>query len=181
MDIGIISARYAKALFLFANLEKQTDIVYSEMSHFRQLFMQMEELRKVATNPLLSADCKTEFFIEACRSKAGADVSKCVCRFLSLAVQKGRAEFLPFIATAYIGFYEKEQHITRAQLITAQSLNDDSRSRILRIIEKRTGNTIRMEEKTDRNLKAGFILTYDDYRVDASLRGQLKRLSRRWN
>lgn len=181
MNTGIVASRYAKALLDFAAITGDAETVYAEMQQLRRNFRELAMLRTALSNPALSSSRKKELLVEAARLNPDTKVSQSTRRFIELVVKKGRAEVLPFMVISYMEAYEKAHRITRAYLTTASPVAAEIRERMLNLVHGRTGNTIQLHVQTDANLKAGFVLSYDDYRVDASLRGQLEQLRLSWN
>lgn len=83
---------------------------------------------------------------------------------------------MPFIATSFVRQYEQARQITRAEVIVAQPITEATEERLRNIIAKRTTGVVNLDVRIDSSLRAGFILQYDDNRMDASLRGKIERL-----
>lgn len=181
MNTGIVASRYAKALLYFATQKGEAEMVYAEMQQLDRNFRELPALRNIPNNPVLDNAQKAAVITEAARLNDDSEVSNSTQRFIRLVVNKGRAELMQFIATSFLSAYEHEHHITRAYLTTAEAVAPEIRERMLRLVRNRTGNAVQLHVQTDPELKAGFILGYDDYRVDASLQGQLRQLRRRLN
>lgn len=181
MNTGIVAARYAKALLYFATQNGEAELVYAEMQQLDRNFRELQALRNIPNNPILDNAQKNAIITEAARLNDDSEVSNSTKRFIQLVVSKGRAEMFPFMGTSFLNAYEHQHHLTRAYLTTAEAVAPEIRERMLKLIRKRTGNTVQLHVQTAPELKSGFILTYDDYRVDASLQGQLRQLRRNWN
>ena len=54
MDLGIVSTRYAKALLLFAEQNKEEDKVYAETSVLAETFLHVPALQQALINPVLT-------------------------------------------------------------------------------------------------------------------------------
>lgn len=65
MNTGIISNRYAKALYAYALEEHSEDKVYSEMQILNRSFMEVRRLRFVMVSPVLSAKDKASLIYTA--------------------------------------------------------------------------------------------------------------------
>ena len=64
-----------------------------------------------------------------------------------------------------------------AVLITASEADIKTEKLILEMVTKRTGSTVELEKKIDPELIGGFVLELDNLRWDASLSGELKKIS----
>lgn len=176
MNTGVISKRYAKALYEFAeetNAEKQ---VYQEMSTLATSFLQVPELRKALDNPLLPVDAKIDLLCNA----AGGKVSQEVKRFISLVLREHRENFIQFMACSYIDLYRKNNNILIGRLITATPVGKRIEDRMRMIVAKGTHGTVEFETVVDPSIEGGFILDIDFNRLDASIATQLNRVRRQF-
>ena len=157
MDIGIISSRYAKALYRFAGQNKEDAQVYSEMQCLDANFRKTKALSTALLSPVLSDEQKSNLLLAAA-SYAGKEVSESTRRFLYLIVKKKRADISHFMATSYTSLYEREKHLTTGSLVTACPISEQLIARIKALIEDKTGNTVHVETKIRPELGGGFIL-----------------------
>ncbi len=175
MDIGIIAARYAKALLRYATENGEEDRVCREMNALSQACTALPRLQAAMLNPVLPAESKTKLLATACSPEE--KVSGSAARFIDLVVSNKRADLMLFIATAYDALYRRTKRITRGRLTVAAPVGKDTIARMQQLVESKAGGTVEFEVKTEPAIGGGFILDYDTYRLDASLRTRLKRLS----
>lgn len=175
MDIGIISKRYAKSLLAYATAEKQEERLYREMERLSQSYQEVHSLSTTLANPVLATATKTELLNTA----AGGDASKVFQRFVQLVIKNGRLEMMPFIARSYLALFRKQRNLMPGSLIVPVSIDAKTLERLTKTIEKLTQQTIQFSVKVDPEIGGGFIIEYDSYRLDASLRTQLMRLRRK--
>ena len=154
MNTGIVASRYAKALLRFAEENQEESRVYQEMLQLRRSFQQVNTLTAALLNPIFSNEKKVELLTAASLSPECKDASTSTRRFLQLVVEKKRTEMMPFIATSFVRQYEHLRNI----------------------VAKRTAGVVNLDVRIDPSLRAGFILQFDDNRMDASLRGKIERL-----
>lgn len=176
MNTGIVASRYAKALLRFAEDNKEDACVYQEMLQLHRSFQQVNTLTATLLNPIFSNEKKVELLTAASLSPERKEASTSTRRFLQLVVEKKRTEMMPFIATSFVRQYEQARQITRAEVIVAQPITEATEERLRNIIAKRTTGVVNLDVLIDPSLRAGFILQYDDNRMDASLRGKIERL-----
>lgn len=81
-----------------------------------------------------------------------------------------------FIASSFVRKYETATQITRAEVIVAQPITETIEARLRNLVAQRTNGVVNLDVRIDSSLRAGFILQYDDYRMDASLRGKIEQL-----
>lgn len=172
MDIGVISVRYARALLksaMEASLEAQ---VYQEMQTLMNSYLEVPELRFTIDNPMLDKETKRQLIETAC----GKGLSALTKRFIILVLQEGRESTLQFMAASYITLYRKQKNITRGRLITATPVSQETEQRMRNMVERRTNGTVEFESEVNPDIIGGFILEYDTYRMDASVKNKLNSI-----
>lgn len=177
MDIGIVASRYAKALLRFATEQMEEDSVYADMQVMSKHFCEVPQLNASLINPILTNAQKVSLLTAASASSANK-TSKSSRRFVELVVENNRTELMHFIATAYLSQYERQKNMTTVHLTVAQPISKEAQDRMRKLVEQRTQCSVQMQTQVNPQLKAGFVLEYADYRMDASLRGQFERLRR---
>ncbi len=176
MDIGIVSVRYAKALLKFAVENREEEQVYLEMETLASSFQSVPALQSALLNPVFAASQKVKLLETACAGSKTLSVS--TLRFLRLVIEKKRAELMMFIANSYVTLYRKSKQIIKGRLIVPVKIKEEVSQRLRHIIESKTNTQMEFEVCVDKEIEGGFILEYDTYRLDASLRTQLSVLHR---
>ena len=172
MDLGVISVRYARALLKGALAEKQEDKLYKDMQILLQSYIEVPELRITIDNPMLSTDKKQAVLEAAC----GKDVTSLTKRFIALVLKEDRETALQFMAASYITLYRKHKNITCGKLITATAVTQEVETKMKQMVEDRTQGSVEFNAEVDEGLIGGFILEYDDCRMDASVKGKLRSI-----
>lgn len=164
--------RYARAL-LKASLDAGVeDKVYSDMQILAQNYITLPELRKAVDNPMLSKELKEQLLVAAVGNNP-CDITR---SFLSLVLNEARESILQFMANSYVTLYRKQKNIISAKLITAAEVTKSIEDRMRHLVESKTNGTVQFETSTDPELIGGFILEYDTYRMDASLKTKLNTI-----
>ena len=176
MDLGIISMRYAKALLKFAAEHKEEERVYAEMGNVTAVFAKVEALQHALLNPVLTDAQREQLLATAAGSEK--DLTATTRRFIHLVVTKGRADMMQLIARSYGTLYRRERHIIEGSLTVPVSLTPELTERLRSIVEKRTDWRVDFSVKEDKELLGGFVLQYDTYRLDASVKTQLQKMKR---
>jgi F-type H+-transporting ATPase subunit delta len=174
MDIGIISTRYAKALLRYALEQHQESPVYEDIRALSQAFLQEPRLLVAMKSPVVSAQQKTALLGKA--AEHAGQLSPTTARFLELVVTNGRADMAGFIAHAFLRQYCAHRHITPAQLTTAVEMPAAITEQLQRLVEHKSDSKVVFTKKVDPAIGGGFILRYDTYQIDASIRTQLEKL-----
>lgn len=176
MDIGNISTRYAKALLRFATENGEEAQVYEEMSALADNFSAVPELQKAMLNPVVAVDKKERLLHIACASKGQLTASS--KRFIRLLLDKDRSEMIMFVANSYGTVYRRVKHIVKARLILPCKTDKKLIDRMRRMVKAKTKSDIHFKVEEDPAIGGGFILEYDTYRLDASVRNQLALIRR---
>lgn len=172
MNIGVISVRYARALLQCSIDAQLADKVYSEMHTLAQSYLSVPELKFTIDNPMLSKDSKSQLLITA----AGSDVSELSKSFINLVLKEDRESVMQFIANSYITLYRKHKNIIRGKLITAAPVTPAVEQKMMQLVESNTNGTVEFETEVDADIIGGFILEYDTYRMDASVKSKLNAI-----
>lgn len=169
MDLGLISVRYARALLKASDGEKLSQEVYSDMKTLAAQYVEVPELGAAIANPMLSPEQKKEILLAA----TGNSACSLTQRFISLVLSEGREDIMRFIAGSYITLYRKQNNLVRAKLSTAARLSSDTEVKLRNLIESQTKGTVEFHSTVDPELIGGFVLEYDTYRLDASVKSRL--------
>ena len=172
MDLGVISVRYARARLKSATELKLEDQVYKEMQTLSRSFLEVPELRFTIDNPMLSKDKKLKLIVTAC----GENVGELTKKFVALVLKEDREKTLQFMAASYITLYRQQKNIIRGSLTTAAPVSKDTEDRMRRMVESKTKGTVEFKTEVDPNIIGGFILEYDTYRMDASVKSKLNKI-----
>lgn len=172
MDIGTLSTRYAKALLQYATKKHQEDNVYKDMDSMLHAFLHIPSLRHTLNNPVIKDEDKIQLLLHS----AGTEQSVCTKDFIALIVSKKRTDIISFMANSYLNQYRKYKNITIGRLTTAYEMDAENVKRLQEIVEQRCKGQVTFTVQKDESLKGGFILEYDTYRLDASLKEQLHRI-----
>ena len=175
MDIGIISSRYAKALFSLAKEKGLESRVYEDMKMLANSFSDEPGLEDVINNPIIPADEKFKLLITA----GGVEVSDLYKRFIHLLLEHKRENFLLFMAHVYIHLYREDKRITRVLFSTAVPVNDEVKEHLQNKLKEETGSTIEFSGIVQPELIGGFRLRIGNYRIDASYATQLRDIRHR--
>lgn len=169
MDIGVISVRYARALLKGATAQKQEDELYARMQTLLGSYQEVVTLRQVIDNPMLKKDKKREILEVA----AGGNANELLTNFFSLVLKEGREGLLIFIANAYITLYRKQKNIIQGKLTTAVPVTEAIEEKMKNLVAANTAGKVEFNTKVDPDIIGGFILEYDTYRMDASVKTKL--------
>ena len=174
MDVGTTSSRYAKAFLAFATENKEDEQVYKEMQTVAEAFIQLPQLQSLLKNPAVSDAQKIELLENACTSSG--ILSKSTGRFVRLITQNKRSEMMMFFANSYISMYQKSKNFIKGKLTVASPVSQAMQEKMQDVVEKLSQSKVEFEVSVNPRIGGGFILEYDTYRLDASVKSKLNTI-----
>ena len=172
MDIGVISVRYARALLKSAVEQKLDETVYREMQLLAKSYVDVPQLRQTIAGPMLSKDKKETLLLTA----VGGEPTPLTRAFIALVLKEDREPVMQFIANSYVTLYRQEKNVIRGRLITAARVSPATEQKMRRMVESKTNGTVEFETEVNPDIIGGFILEYDTYRMDASVKAKLNTI-----
>ena len=178
MEAGAISMRYGKALFNFAIGRKVEDAVYQDTFTLSQNLLKKPRLKEVLVSPILPKSDKRELLLTAA---GGKDVvTQEFSRFVDLVLQERREAYIQFMVMMYIDLYRKHRHVSTATLITATPVSKAIEERVTSSSSHLLKTKMELKTVVDPSIEGGFIFDINDYRLDASIATQLKRVKKQF-
>ena len=172
MDIGVISVRYARALLKSATDAGIEEAVYTEMQTLAKSYVEVPQLRFTIDNPMLSKDKKEALLTTAVGNKSSALTKT----FIQLVLKEDRESVMQFIANSYVTLYRQQKNVIRGRLITAAAVTSATEQKMRQMVESKTNGTVEFETEVNPDIIGGFILEYDTYRMDASVKTKLNSI-----
>lgn len=172
MDIGVISVRYARALLKSATDQKLEEKVYQEMMTIAKSYLEVPQLRQTIDNPMLSKDKKQMLLLTA----VGEKPSELTKSFIQLVLKEDRENVMQFMANSYITLFRKQKNVIRGKLTTATRVSAQTEQKMRQMVESKTNGTVEFETVLNPDIIGGFILEYDTYRMDASVKAKLNSI-----
>ncbi|MDR0668031.1 MAG: F0F1 ATP synthase subunit delta [Prevotellaceae bacterium] len=176
MNDGHIAKRYAQALMDYAVAHDEDELLYRRMKSLSETLSEMPHLKNALANPMIAPDDKRQLL----RNIAGDDAEKTFLRFAQLLIDNKREPMFWNIALNYIALYRKIHRIGKVVLTSVEPMPTTITDRILQNLIAKTYNSVELENRIDKSIKGGFILQIDDWRLDASVAGQLEKLRRQF-
>ena len=172
MDIGVISVRYARALLKSATEQQLDDAVYQEMQLLAKSYIDVPQLRQTIDNPMLSKDKKETLLLTA----VGGEPTPLTRAFIALVLKEDREPVMQFIANSYVTLYRQQKNVIRGRLITAARVSPATEQKMRQMVESKTNGTVEFETEVNPDIIGGFILEYDTFRMDASVKAKLNSI-----
>jgi len=171
MDSGIISNRYAKAIFQYASALKEENRLREELGILSEQFRMLPLLSSVLDDPTVSPEVKVDVLTTA----VGKNSSNAYRQVIRIIVKNGRERYMRSIALMFDKVYRKEKNRVILKLITTEPASAEMKSKLVDLLQ-RDEKQVDFVAKTDDDIIGGFILEIEDRRLDASIRNQLNQL-----
>jgi F-type H+-transporting ATPase subunit delta len=91
-------------------------------------------------------------------------------------LKEDRENMIQFMAYSYVTLYRKQKNIIRGKLTTAARVSAETEQKMRRMVESKTQGTVEFETEVNPDIIGGFILEYDTYRMDASVKSKLNNI-----
>ena len=160
MNTGLVTNRYAKALWAFAEKRGVTERVHNDVIALRQAMT--DELARQGDDGILT-DCVTKLSPE-------------MQQFLRIVVANGRADHLPSMLRQFIVHYNRQKGVATASL-SAAAPSPTLENKLMDLLHDKGYSQVDFTTTVNPELIGGFILQIEDQRLDASLSSQLRELT----
>ena len=167
MNTGVVSMRYAKALFAYAQEQGVEDAIYRNMLQLIVTLQQVKELGATLAAPTLSKEERVRLLCSA------VDSSPVYENFMRLVVDEEREPLLIFIAHCYVSLYRKAKAIVAVKFTTAVPVDDCFCDKVSAEFAP-AGATVEVQNIVDEGIIGGFVYETESHRLDASIRRQLR-------
>jgi F-type H+-transporting ATPase subunit delta len=168
---------YAQALMSLGQSNNLVDRFGEDVSKLLSILNDSPDLRDFFANPLTRAEAKQAVLNRIFESE---DFHPFMRNFLMLLVDRRRIMFLEGICKQYQALLRKLNQTVLAEVTSAVELNDDQKNTIREKVKSMvSAREVQLETRIDPELIGGVIIKVGSQVIDASLRGQLRRISLR--
>ena len=155
-----------------AKAQSLTDRFGQDAAALLELMSSADDLQQFLANPLMGPEPK-----KGVLQQVGSEFHPLFVNFLKLLVDKGRVIFLAAVLAAYQSLLRELNNAVLAEVTAAVALSDDQQTSLRNQVVAMTGaNQVDLSITVDAELLGGVIIQVGSQIVDASLRGQLRRL-----
>lgn len=171
-----IAQPYAEALMSVAQSKNLTDQFGEDTRSLLSLLKESEQLRNFLDNPFIGSDNKKAVIKEI----VGQNNNLYLHNFLMLLVDRRRISLLEPICQEYLTLLRQLKETVLAEVISAVPLTEAQQEAIKqKVMAMTNAREVELDTHLDSNLIGGVIIKVGSQVIDASLRGQLRRLSLR--
>lgn len=170
----IVANRYALALYdSLKSLEEKKDVI-GDFEKIKECMNLSIDFANLIKNPLVKKAEKIRA-IDLLAKNLG--LSEIVSVFLKLLAEKNRLGLLSQIQASLASLYNDETGCVDADVVLAYDSDEVVKSELSDLLQKLTGKRIRLNVKKDMRIIGGFVARVKSNLYDASIKGQLERLS----
>ena len=171
-----IAEPYAKAILSVGQSNDLVDRFGEDVGFLLGVLDESSELEEFLTNPLINADAKKNVLIQV----ASETVHPMMLNFLRVLVDRRRILFLRGVCKQYQALLREIRQTVLADVTSAVELNDSQKEGVRNKVVQMTGaQRVELDTRIDRDLIGGVIIKVGSQVIDASLRGQLRRIGLR--
>jgi F-type H+-transporting ATPase subunit delta len=165
---------YAEALMSLAKEKNIADEVGEDVRSLASLLKESAELNLFFASPMVKAEEKKAVI----KSIAGEQINPFLLNFLLLLVDRGRISFIEGILAKYLEILRQLNNTVLAEITSAVRLYEGESEKLVEKVKTLTGaDAVEMETKIDPDIIGGVIIKVGSQVYDASLRGQLRRIT----
>lgn len=170
----LIAKRYAKALFDFSLEMNKVEEVKADMELLLSVCESNADFRLMLRSPVIRAEKKQQVMKILFKDS----ISEISSRYLDIITRKRRENQINHIAGEYIEIYKDFKNIITVHFTSASTITDEIREKVIGLLEEQTKASIELIEEVKKELVGGFVMKYDDYKYDASIAYQLRKLKK---
>lgn len=165
---------YSTALFELCNEQDCLGPVFDELGEIERLVFSDEnkEYAQFLSSPLISAEDKTR----SLDAVFGGKISPLTLDFMCLIAEKGRFSYLPLVYEDFRAKYNEQMNILEVTAVTAQPMSAGLSAKLKAKLEKVSGKTVVLTEKTDKSILGGIVLKYGNTEINSSVKSKLDKL-----
>jgi F-type H+-transporting ATPase subunit delta len=165
---------YAEALMAVAKQQNLVETFGNDIQSILTTLTESEDLRKLLSSPLIPESVKKDLL----NSLFADRVNPFVANFLGLLVERRRILFLEAICLKFQALLRLMNQVALAEISTAVVLTADQQETLKQKVKELTGfQSVELAIKINPDLIGGVIIKVGSQVIDASIRGQLRRLT----
>jgi F-type H+-transporting ATPase subunit delta len=166
---------YAQALMSVARNNNLTEQFGEDIRALLDILENSEQLRDFLANPFVSVEDK-----KAVLQRVASEVNPYLRNFLMLLVDRRRILLLEDICRQFLAILRQLNQTVLAEVVSAVDLTDEQQQAVReKVIAMTSAREVELNTKIDPDLIGGVIIKVGSQVFDASIRGQLRRLSLR--
>lgn len=167
------AVRYAKAILELA-IDKKADVALEkDMRLVVSAIQENGDLKDVLGSPVIPGEVKKSILTGVFK-----EIHELGKGLIELLVDKKRIALLSEVAVQYIRLHEEYKGERVAYVTTAVPLSNNLKDKLLKQVEKLTGDKVTLENQVDESVLGGFVLRVGDLQYNASIANKLDKIKR---
>jgi F-type H+-transporting ATPase subunit delta len=176
LGLSEIAQPYAQAMMSVAQSNNLTEQFGEVMRSLLNLLENSEQLQSFIANPFITAEDKKSVL----KQVVGEDANPLLRNFLMLLVDRRRIMLLEPICQEYLRLLRQLNQTVLAEVVSAVPLSEEQQQAVKeKVMAMTNARSVEVDTKLNPDLIGGVIIKVGSQVIDASLRGQLRRLSLR--
>lgn len=172
---NIVIKNYATALFDSAVAEGMQDRILEQITIFAAFLKEDKNCNALLISPIALIK-KKKHLIDLISKELG--FAALMHRFLYILVDYKRFDILNSIVLLYYRLLNSSKNITLANVTTSRNLNTVERTETKTYLENVLQRKFTLEFVCDSTIIGGFVVEYNNYLLDCSIAGQLKKIEK---
>lgn len=172
MDEGLISVRYATAVFSLAKEKNLLPVIKEDMELILNVCNQSVDFNRLLSSPVVKPSKKIAVINRIFDNK----INPLSMNFLELVVRNSRDTFIASVSRNVLAFIRKENNIKTAVITTAKPLDEATLGMAEKTLEKELEARVELTGKSNPKYIGGLVLRIDDKQYDATILTHLKKL-----
>lgn len=173
LTLSEIAEPYAQALMSVAQSNNVVDQIGEDTKSLQTLLSEAEDLRVLIASPIIDANRKKAVL----RQVLGEQVHPFTLNFMLLLVDRGRIMLLPEVCEQFQTLLRQLRQTVLAEVTSAIELTDEQKESIKqKVMATVQASQVELATQVDPELLGGVIIKVGSQIIDASLRGQLRRI-----
>lgn len=173
-----VARPYAVAAFGLAK-ENDTLKLWSTVLSELAVVIAHREVKALIANPALTQEKLLQFmstFISIAETNGAAPTRERMVNFLKLLIENKRLLALPAISAHFERMFAESSGFVQLKVTSAFPLKEKESAHIIDTMKKQLNSKVRCEFDTDEDLLGGFLVRSENWVLDSTIRGKLKRL-----
>jgi F-type H+-transporting ATPase subunit delta len=172
-DTSQVAVPYAQALLSIAQSKDSVDELSAIAGSFLNLLKESDELSAFLANPVADSDAKKGVLNQV----LGEDTNLQMKNFLMLLVDRGRIYLIGPILEQFQAKVRELTQTVLAEVTSAVELSDEQKETVRQKVQSMTkAKSVELASRIDPELIGGVVIQIGSQVLDASIRGQLRRI-----
>lgn len=168
-----MAGRYASALFDLAKDASKIKDVEADLTKFKALLDESEDLRRMVRSPVISTEDQARA-VDAILAKAG--IGGLAANFFKLITKNRRLFAVADIIKGFSALAAKERGEVTAEVASAVALNDAQITELKAALKASVGKDVTLATRVDPSLLGGLVVKVGSRMIDSSLKTKLQNL-----